>query len=307
LQADDPGGSRLNRVTAFTVSERHELGLDGMIPPRVLILEEQADRAYAQHSAQPTDLAKHVNLSPLHDRNEVLFCQLVGDHLAEMLPIVYTPTVGTAIERYSNECRRAASTSQSTLPRRWNGRYAHPGCRRTMSTWWCRPTASHQVDIGDWGVCGIDISVGKLAVYTAVGGIDPASTLPVVLHVGTNRKQLLDDPLYLDDRHPRVIRRRTTSSSRPSSPQQGGSSPTRCCTLRASVRPTPAASSTDTASERFVFNDDIQGTGAVNLAAVLSGVRASGLPLREHRVVVGAGTAGIASPASCGAPWPATG
>ncbi|MFC8342814.1 NAD-dependent malic enzyme [Streptomyces sp. NPDC057280] len=286
---------RLNRGTAFTAPERRALGLDGLIPPRVLPLDQQADRAYAQYTAQPSDLAKNVYLTALHDRNEVLFYRLVGDHLSEMLPIVYTPTVGTAIERYSNEYRRPRGIYLSVDAPEDIERALRASELTAADVDLVVATDGEAIlGIGDWGVGGIDISVGKLAVYTAAAGIDPARTLAVVLDVGTNREQLLDDPLYLGNRHPRVdtetydafIDAYVTTVSR--------LFPDALLHFE-DFGPANARRILDRyRHERFVFNDDIQGTGAVNLAAVLSGVRASGMPLREHRVVVfGAGTAGI--------------
>ncbi|KUN30125.1 NAD-dependent malic enzyme [Streptomyces antibioticus] len=286
---------RLNRGTAFTASERRALGLDGLIPPRVLPLDQQADRAYAQYTAQPSDLAKNVYLTALHDRNEVLFYRLVSDHLSEMLPIVYTPTVGTAIERYSNEYRRPRGIYLSVnAPEDIEAALRASELSAADVDLVVATDGEAILGIGDWGVGGIDISVGKLAVYTAAAGIDPARTLAVVLDVGTNREQLLDDPLYLGNRHPRVdtetydafIDAYVTTVSR--------LFPDALLHFE-DFGPANARRILDRyRHERFVFNDDIQGTGAVNLAAVLSGVRASGLPLREHRVVVlGAGTAGI--------------
>ncbi|SNX65894.1 NAD-dependent malic enzyme [Streptomyces sp. TLI_55] len=286
---------RLNRGTAFTAPERRALGLDGLIPPRVLPLDQQADRAYGQYTAQPSDLAKNVYLTALHDRNEVLFYRLVSDHLSEMLPIVYTPTVGTAIERYSNEYRRPRGIYLSVDAPEDIERALRASELTAADVDLVVATDGEAIlGIGDWGVGGIDISVGKLAVYTAAAGIDPARTLAVVLDVGTNREQLLDDPLYLGNRHPRVdtetydafIDAYVTTVSR--------LFPDALLHFE-DFGPANARRILDRyRHERFVFNDDIQGTGAVNLAAVLSGVRASGLPLREHRVVVfGAGTAGI--------------
>lgn len=286
---------RLNRGTAFTERERRDLGLDGLIPPRVLTLDQQADRAYGQYSAQSTDLAKHVNLAALHDRNEVLFYRLLSDHLSEMLPIVYTPTVGTAIERYSTEYRRPRGIYLSVdAPEDMERALRASGLGAEDVDLVVATDGEAILGIGDWGVGGIDISVGKLAVYTAAAGIDPARTLAVVLDVGTNRKQLLDDPLYLGNRHPRVdtetydafIERYVTTAER--------LFPDALLHFE-DFGPANARRILDRyRGEHFVFNDDVQGTGAVNLAAVLSGVRASGMPLPEHRVVVfGAGTAGM--------------
>ncbi|WP_427167999.1 NAD-dependent malic enzyme [Streptomyces sp. C1-1] len=286
---------RLNRGTAFTGQERRDLGLDGLIPPRVLTLDQQADRAYGQYSAQPTDLARHVNLTALHDRNEVLFYRLLSDHLSEMLPIVYTPTVGTAIERYSTEYRRPRGIYLSVdAPEDMERALRASGLGADDVDLIVATDGEAILGIGDWGVGGIDISVGKLAVYTAAAGIDPARTLAVVLDVGTNREQLLEDPLYLGNRHPRVdtetydafIERYVTTAER--------LFPDALLHFE-DFGPANARRVLDRyRGEHFVFNDDIQGTGAVNLAAVLSGVRASGMPLPEHRVVVfGAGTAGM--------------
>ncbi|MDI5969037.1 NAD-dependent malic enzyme [Streptomyces sp. SL13] len=286
---------RLNRGTAFTAAERRALGLTGLLPGATLPLERQVVRAYAQFSAQPGDLAKNVNLTALRDRNEVLFHRLVGDHLAETLPIVYTPTVGVAIQRYSNEYRRPAGVYLSVdAPEDVEDalRAGAPGAGEVDLV--VATDGEAILGIGDWGVGGIDIAVGKLAVYTAAAGLDPARVLPVMLDTGTNRRELLDDPLYLGNRHPRAARAAydafidtyVTTASR--------------LFPRALLHwEDLGADNARRVLERYrdrvlTFNDDIQGTGAVNLAAVLAGARATGIPLREHRVVVlGAGSAGV--------------
>ncbi|MGW1798668.1 NAD-dependent malic enzyme [Streptomyces sp. NPDC001984] len=286
---------RINRGTAFTAEERLALGLDGLIPPRMLSLDQQAERAYGQYTAQPTDLAKNVYLTALHDRNEVLFYRLVGDHLSEMLPIVYTPTVGTAIERYSNEYQRPRGIYLSVDAREGMERALRASGLSAADVDLVVATDGEAIlGIGDWGVGGIHISVGKLAVYTAAGGIDPARTLPVVLDVGTNRKQLLDDPLYLGNRHPRVDTQTYDAFIDAFVTTVGRLFPDAMLHFEDFGAANARRILERYRHDRFVFNDDIQGTGAVNLAAVLSGVRASGLPLRDHRVVVfGAGTAGM--------------
>ncbi|MEU5309980.1 NAD-dependent malic enzyme [Streptomyces sp. NPDC021562] len=286
---------RLNRGTAFTPEERRKLGLVGLVPPAVLTLEQQAERAYQQYAAQPTDLAKNVNLTALHDRNQVLFYRLLGDHLEEMLPIVYTPTVGKAIQRYSYEYRRPAGVYLSVhAPEEIEGALTASGLGPHDVDLIVATDGEAILGIGDWGVGGIDISVGKLAVYTAAAGIDPNRTLAVMLDVGTNREELLEDPLYLGNRHPRVDRETYdafidayVTTARRLFPDAllhwEDFGPANARRILDRYRP-----------QEFTFNDDVQGTGAVNLAAVLSGVKASGTPLREHRAVVfGAGTAGI--------------
>ncbi|MBL1081907.1 NAD-dependent malic enzyme [Streptomyces actinomycinicus] len=286
---------RINRGTAFTEAERRALDLVGLIPPRVLSQDEQAERAYGQFRAQSSDLAKSVYLTALHDRNEVLFYRLVGDHLEEMLPIVYTPTVGTAIRRYSTEFRRPRGVYLSVdAPDDIERSLRASGLGADDVDLIVATDGEGILGIGDWGVGGIDIAVGKLAVYTAAAGIDPRRTLPVMLDVGTNRQELLDNPLYLGNRHPRADRDTYDAFI------------DAYVTTATRLFPNALLHWEDfgTANARRIldryreqvctFNDDIQGTGAVNLAAVLSGARATGVPLPEHRIVVfGAGTAGI--------------
>jgi malate dehydrogenase (oxaloacetate-decarboxylating) len=286
---------RINKGTAFTAEEREALGLVGLLPPRVLTIEEQTSRAYHLYLEQPTDLAKNVFLTALHDRNEVLFFRLLGNYLPEMLPVIYTPTVGEAIQRYSHEYRRPRGVYLSIED--------PEGIERALLSAGHGPDdvdliiatdAEGILGIGDWGVGGIEIAVGKLNVYTAAAGINPARTLAVMLDVGTNRQELLDDPLYLGVPHPRVDRdkyddfidRYVTTASRvfPHAllhwEDFGTSNARRILDrYRAST---------------LTFNDDMQGTGAVCLAAVLSATHVSGIPLTEQRVVVyGSGTAGI--------------
>ncbi|MFF4019410.1 NAD-dependent malic enzyme [Streptomyces sp. NPDC001843] len=286
---------RLNRGTAFTEAERRDLDLVGLVPPRVLTQDEQADRAYSQFREQPGDLAKSVYLTALHDRNEVLFFRLVGDHLEEMLPIVYTPTVGTAIKRYSYEYRRPRGVYLSVdAPGDIERSLRAAGLGPDDVDLIVATDGEGILGIGDWGVGGIDIAVGKLAVYTAAAGVDPRRTLAVMLDVGTNRKELLDNPLYLGNQHPRVDRDTydafidayVTSATRLFP---------RALLHWEDFGPANARRILDHYRDHvFTFNDDIQGTGAVNLAAVLSGAKASGVPLRDHRIVVfGAGSAGI--------------
>lgn len=286
---------RLSRGTAFTETERAELGLIGLLPPAVFTIEEQAGRAYSQFSRQGTDLGKNVFLSLLQDRNEVLFYRLLQDHLTEMLPIVYTPTVGDAIQHYSSEYRRPRGVYLSVdRPEDIERSLLAPGLGSEDVDLIIATDGEAILGIGDWGVGGIAISSGKLAVYTAAAGIDPARTLPVVLDVGTNRESLLDDPLYLGNRHRRVDEStydefvdayvRTASRLFPNALlhwEDLGAANARRILDRYTT-------------EYFTFNDDIQGTGAVTLAACFSGLRVSGGRLADQRIVIhGAGTAGI--------------
>lgn len=286
--------ARLNKGVAFTAEERRQLGLVGLLPTRVLTLDDQAQRAYDQYRSQPDDLAKHVALAALHDRNEVLFYRVLGDHLSEMLPIVYTPTIGQAIVQYSHLYNRPRGVYLCVdRPDEITTSLAATGLAADAVDLLVATDAEAILGIGDWGIGGMAISVGKLAVYTAAGGIDPSRTLPVLLDVGTDRESLLRDPLYLGRPRPRVT----------------GEDYDRFVDafVEAAWKLFPRALlhwedlGTGNArrildryrATRLTFNDDLQGTGAVNLAAVLSAVRATGVDLAEHRIVIfGAGTAG---------------
>jgi malate dehydrogenase (oxaloacetate-decarboxylating) len=285
---------RINKGTAFTETERRELGVTGLIPSGHVSLDDQVARVYAQYLRQATDLARNVLLTEVHDRNEVLFYRLLSRHLTEMLPIVYTPTVGQAIQEYSQEYRRPRGVYLSVdQPELIETSLCAPGLGPDDVDLIVATDAGAILGIGDWGVGGIYIAAGKLAVYTAAGGIDPNRALPVMLDVGTDRQSLLDDPLYIGNRHPRVP---TADYDRFVD-----------AFVDAATRLFPGAllhwedlgvSNAGRVLEHYrdrclTFNDDIQGTGAVNLAAVLAAAKAAGTALPEHRVVIfGAGTAG---------------
>jgi malate dehydrogenase (oxaloacetate-decarboxylating) len=289
---DDPMS---NHGVGFTRPEREALGLTGRLPSAVLTLDQQAQRVYQQLQAQGSDLAKNVYLEELHDRNETLYFRVLLDHLAELLPVVYDPTVGEAIEKYSHEYRRPRGIFLSIN---------HPDdIEKAFATLELGPgdvdlivcsDAEEILGIGDWGVGGIQIAVGKLAVYTAAAGIDPRRVVAVSLDVGTDRESLLEDLLYLGNRHPRVrgadydafIEKylHTASSMFPGALlhfEDFGPSNARRILV-------------NYGDTYRIFNDDMQGTGAITLAAVLSAVKVSRVPMREQKLVVfGAGTAGV--------------
>src|SRR6266516_4640063 len=285
----------LNKGTAFTESERDALGLTGLLPSRILTLDQQAQRAYRQCSRQASDLDKNIYLTALHDRNEVLFYRVLTDHLSELLPIVYTPTIGEAIQQYSHQYRRPRGVYLSIdAPDQIEAALRAPQLSADEVDLIVATDAQAILGIGDWGVGGIDIAAGKLAVYTAAAGIDPARTLPVVLDVGTDRPELLEDPLYLGVRHER--------------PAQEPYDAFIDAYVTTALKIFPHAllhwedfgpGNARRILDRYrghilTFNDDMQGTGAVNLAAVLAGAHASQTPLTEHRIVIfGSGTAGV--------------
>jgi malate dehydrogenase (oxaloacetate-decarboxylating) len=285
---------RINKGTAFSDSERRDLGLTGLMPAGHFTLEDQVARVYAQYRSQPDDLARNVTLNALHDRNEVLFYRLLTDHLSEMLPIVYTPTVAQAIVQYSHEYRRPRGIYLSV---------DHPELIEASLN--ASDLGPDEVDlivatdagailgIGDWGVGGINIAVGKLAVYTAAGGIDPARTIPVMLDVGTDRQSLLDDPLYIGNRHPRVPPAEYDAFLDEFVRAVGKLFPVALLHWEDLGVANARRLLERYRHERLTFNDDIQGTGAVNLSAVLAATKASGVPLAGHRIVIfGMGTAG---------------
>jgi malate dehydrogenase (oxaloacetate-decarboxylating) len=285
----------LNHGVAFTQVERKALGLAGRLPSAVLTLEEQARRAWEQLQAQPTDLAKNVYLEQLHDRNEVLYYRVLGDHLAELLPIVYDPTVGEAIEKYSHEYRRPRGIFLSIdAPDDIEKSFATLGLGPDDVDLIVCTDAEEILGIGDWGVGGIQIAVGKLAVYTAAAGVNPRRVIPVSLDVGTDRESLLNDPLYLGNRHARVRGAaydafigkylQTASSLFPNALLHFEDfGPSNARRILVSYR-----------DKYRIFNDDMQGTGAITLAAALAAVKVTGVPMREQKLVVfGAGTAGV--------------
>lgn len=287
--------SFLNKGVAFTKSERAELGLDGLLPPAYLSLDEQVERIYNLFQDCPTDLSKNIYLTSLFERNKVLYYKVITKYLSEMLPIIYTPTVGLSIQRYSSEYRRPHGVYLSID--NLDGieqAFMNYGMEADDVDLIVVTDGEGILGIGDWGVGGINISIGKLALYTAAAGINPNRVIPVVLDMGTNRESLLKDPLYVGNKHPRV------------SGIDYDNFIEKFVNVVSNLFPKSLLHWEDFSSinahkilEKYrnrvcTFNDDIQGTGAVSLAAVLSAVRATGVPLTEHRIVVfGAGTAGI--------------
>jgi malate dehydrogenase (oxaloacetate-decarboxylating) len=289
---DDP---ILNRGVAFSAAEREALGLTGRLPSAVLTLAEQAQRAYRQLQDQGSDLAKNVYLEQLHDRNETLYYRLLGDHLAELLPVVYDPTVGEAIEKYSHEYRRPRGIYLS-IDR-------PDDIAAALGTLELGPDdvdlivcsdAEEILGIGDWGVGGIQIAVGKLAVYTAAAGIDPRRVIAVSLDVGTDNEGLLNDSLYLGNRHARVRGAAYDAFIKKYLEIASSLFPDALLHFE-DFGPGNARRILITYGDKYrIFNDDMQGTGAITLAATLSAIKVTGVPMRAQKLVVfGAGTAGV--------------
>ncbi|MCH1624625.1 NAD-dependent malic enzyme [Ferdinandcohnia quinoae] len=285
----------LNKGSAFTEEERDELGLQGLLPPRVLTLEEQAERAYERYSARTNNFFKNGVLYDLYNRNVVLFYHLLKNHLSEMLPIIYTPTVGEAIMRYSHEYHLPGGMYLSIEnPEAIESAFENFKTYRDGIDLIVVTDSESILGIGDQGVGGINIAIGKLAVYTAAAGIDPSRVLPIVLDVGTNNKHLTNDPFYIGNRFPRVSGERYerfielfVSSARKFFPE--------ILIHWEDLGNVNARNIMEKYSDQILtFNDDIQGTGAVTLAAVMSALRVTGIPLKDQRVLVfGPGAAGI--------------
>ena len=283
----------LNKTTAFTPEERLDLGLEGLIPPHVSTFEEQKQRTYLRYLQCGTDLEKHEYLRALQDRNEVLFFAVLEDHLEEMLPIIYTPTVGEAVKNYSGNYRypRGFTVSRSDIGRIDDmlENVSVNDVRMIVAT-----DSSAILGLGDQGFGGMAISIGKLSLYTAAGGVGPDKTLPVELDVGTNRQDLIDDPLYLGSHHKRLtgsdydefldtfVEAVATRYPKAIIQWEDFSRGTAFRVLERYRKVVPS------------FNDDIQGTGAMALAGLISAARLKGEGLKDQVfVIVGAGAAGI--------------
>ncbi len=281
----------LNRGTAFIHEQRVELGLEGLLPPHVSTLAQQLDRQYQAYVQLPSDLSKYQFLRALQDRNEVLFSALVSAHLEEMLPIVYTPTVGEAVQKFHvlyQNARGLSISDEAAKMDRYMDNCPVDDVRMVVAT-----DSSAILGLGDQGYGGLAIPIGKLALYT-VGGVAPWHALPVALDVGSDRASLMNDPLYLGVRHGRLkgepylaFMDRFVAALKKRWP-------------RAVLQWEDLAKDTAfTVLERYrdalpSFNDDIQGTGAVALAGVLVAARLRGEKVADQRIIVhGAGAGGI--------------
>ncbi len=289
---EDP---RTNRGTAFTNAEREELGLQGMLPSAVETLDQQVARTYEQYRSIDGDVTKWTFLTQLHDTNEVLFYRLVGDHVAEMLPIVYTPTVGTAIEEFSQLFRRPRGVFVDIEHvEDIDAALAATGMDADDVDLIVSSDGEAILGIGDWGVGGIDISIGKLAVYTVAGGIDPARVLAVGLDVGTDREQLLTDPRYTGLRRSRVRGEEYDAFIDAFVAAASKRFPNAILHWEDFAGPQARSILGRYGDSYRTFDDDVQGTASIGLACALAGVRVSGTRLTEQRIVIfGAGAAGV--------------
>ncbi len=283
----------LNKGTAFTEQERSKLGLSGLLPPQVESLEEQTVRAYEAYKRKDEDLERHIYLRALQDTNEVLFYRLLLDHIEEMTPIVYTPVVALACQQFSHIYRRPRGLFIS-----------YPLRDRIPELLRNRPNRDVDVivvtdgerilGIGDQGAGGLGIPIGKLSLYSLIGGIRPQRTLPMVLDVGTNNKERLTDPEYIGWRHERITGQAYFDFVDQFVQAVKQEMPETCLQWEDFATPHARPILQRYRDELLTFNDDIQGTAAVTLGAVLGAVKVTGKSLKDQQIVMlGAGSAGI--------------
>ncbi|WP_105902702.1 NAD-dependent malic enzyme [Vibrio gangliei] len=282
----------LNKGSGFTFEERKEFNLEGLLPEATETIQEQVERAYLQYKAFESDMDKHIYLRNIQDTNETLFYRLVQNHISEMMPIIYTPTVGAACENFSNIYRRGRGLFISYPNRDRIDDLVNNATSQNVKV--IVVTDGERIlGLGDQGIGGMGIPIGKLSLYTACGGISPAYTLPIVLDVGTNNPQRLADPMYMGWRHPRI-----TGAEYDKFVEDF---------MQAIKRRWPdaliqfedfAQKNAMPLLERYkdkfcCFNDDIQGTAAVTVGSLIAACHAAGSKLSEQRITfVGAGSAG---------------
>ncbi|QCR36592.1 NAD-dependent malic enzyme [Nissabacter sp. SGAir0207] len=282
----------LNKGSAFTDDERTHFNLHGLLPEAVETIEEQAERAWRQFQDFKTDIDKHIYLRNIQDTNETLFYRLLDNHLSEMMPIIYTPTVGLACEHFSDIYRRARGIFISYANRDRIDDILQNATKQNVKV--IVVTDGERIlGLGDQGIGGMGIPIGKLSLYTACGGISPAYTLPVVLDVGTNNPQRLNDPLYMGWRHPRITGEEYAEFVELFIQAIKRRWPKVLLQFEdfAQANATPLLNRYR--DEICCFNDDIQGTAAVTLGSLIAASRAAGCRLRDQTVAfLGAGSAG---------------
>lgn len=282
----------LNKGSAFTERERKSFNLLGLVPPRYESIEEQVDRAYLQYSSFVSPLNKHIFLRAIQDNNETLFYKLLQEHIEEMMPIIYTPTVGEACERFSDIYRSSRGLFISYDERHLMNDILRNATKRKVKI--IVVTDGERIlGLGDQGIGGMGIPIGKLSLYTACGGISPAYTLPVMLDVGTNNQKLLDDPMYMGARHPRISQPQYDEFLDMFINEVKERWPEAMIQFEDFAQPNAMPLLQNYRDKVCCFNDDIQGTAAVTLGTILAACRARGEKLSELKVVfVGAGSAG---------------
>ncbi|MBM33330.1 MULTISPECIES: NAD-dependent malic enzyme [unclassified Arsukibacterium] len=282
----------LNKGSAFSKEERAVFNLTGLLPPRFETIEEQVSRAYMQYKSFDTAINKHIYLRAIQDNNETLFYRLVQQHLEEMIPIIYTPTVGDACEQFSDIYRSARGLFIS-----FEDRYNLDDVLRNATKAKVKviviTDGERVLGLGDQGIGGMGISIGKLSLYTACGGISPAYTLPVMLDVGTNNEKLLNDPMYMGLRQKRVNQEDYNEFVELFIKAVKRRWPEAIIQFEDFAQPNAMPLLQRYRDQICCFNDDIQGTAAVTVGTLLAACLSKGVKLSTQKVVfVGAGSAG---------------
>ncbi|MFG6138380.1 NAD-dependent malic enzyme [Halomonas sp. B23F22_10] len=282
----------LNKGSAFTREERFEFNLVGLLPQNVETIEEQAERAYRQYRQCQTDLDRHIYLRAIQDDNETLYFRLVSEHLEEMLPIIYTPTVGQACEEFSNIYRNHRGLFVSYPDRDRMDDILRSATKDNVKV--IVVTDGERIlGLGDQGIGGMGIPIGKLSLYTACGGISPAYTLPIQIDVGTNNQTLLDDPMYMGWRHPRISQEEYNAFMAEFITAVKRRWPNVLLQFEDFAQANALPLLDRYRDELCCFNDDIQGTASVCVGTLMAACKARGETVSDQRVaVVGAGSAG---------------
>ncbi len=282
----------LNKGSAFSERERKSFNLMGLLPPRYETIEEQAERAYQQYKSFTDPLNKHIYLRAIQDTNETLYFKLVQEHIVEMMPIIYTPTVGEACERFSDIYRSSRGLFISYKERYHLDDVLRNATKRKVKV--IVVTDGERIlGLGDQGIGGMGIPIGKLSLYTACGGISPAYTLPITLDVGTNNQALLDDPMYMGERHTRIDQETYDEFIALFMQAVKRRWPEAMVQFEDFAQPNAMPILQKYREDYCCFNDDIQGTAAVALGTLLSACRLAGKTLSSMRIAfVGGGSAG---------------
>lgn len=288
--------SFLNKGTAFTARERDELDILGLLPPAIFTIEQQLARTYESFSAKQTPLEKYIYLASLHDRNEVLYYRLLDEHLYEMLPVVYTPVVGEACQKFSHIFRRGRGLyigidQQNNIEKILRNYHATEPSVIVVTD------GERILGLGDQGAGGMGIPIGKLCLYTACAGISPYSTLPITLDVGTNNEERLADPLYVGLRQPRVSGEKYQEFIDKFVAAVKKVYPNVLLQWEDFLKDNAIFQLERFRDELLTFNDDIQGTASVVVAGIFGALRLTGGKMGDHRLVfagAGASAHGIA-------------
>ncbi len=282
----------LNKGSAFSLSEREQFNLTGLLPPRYESIDEQVARAYQQYSSFNSDLNKHIYLRAIHDNNETLFFKLVQNYLTEMMPIIYTPTVGDACEKFSDIYRSSRGLFICYEQRKNIDDILRNATKNKVKV--IVVTDGERIlGLGDQGIGGMGIPIGKLSLYTSCGGISPAYTLPIMLDVGTNNEKLLNDPMYMGARHKRIEQKQYDEFIDLFVQAVKRRWPQALLQFEDFAQHNATPLLTRYRNELCCFNDDIQGTACVTVGTLLAACRSKKEKLSEQSVVfVGAGSAG---------------